>query len=60
VRWWQEVSRGEEGGESVTAPGFPFNLSDRPGAIAVLVDPSGHPVGMYSRPPLAAAAPPGK
>lgn len=34
-------------------PGFPFNLTDRPGAIAVVVDPAGHPVGMYSRKPLA-------
>jgi hypothetical protein len=33
-------------------PGFPFNLSDRPGAIALVVDPFGHPVGMYSRTPL--------
>lgn len=37
------------------APGFPFNLTDRPGAIALLLDPSGHPVGMYSRTPLAPA-----
>jgi predicted enzyme related to lactoylglutathione lyase len=31
------------------APGFPFNLADRPGAVAVVLDPSGHPIGMYSR-----------
>jgi len=31
------------------APGFPFNLQDRPGAIALLADPTGHPIGMYSR-----------
>ena len=31
------------------APGFPFNLPDGTGAIALVVDPSGHPVGMYSR-----------
>jgi uncharacterized protein len=30
-------------------PGFPFNLPDRPGAIALIVDPSGHPIGLYSR-----------
>ncbi len=30
-------------------PGFPFNLTDRPGAIALLTDPTGHPIGMYSR-----------
>jgi uncharacterized protein len=35
-------------------PGFPFNLSDRPGAIALILDPAGHPLGMYSRTPLAA------
>ena len=30
-------------------PGFPFNLPDRPGAIALILDPAGHPIGMYSR-----------
>jgi predicted enzyme related to lactoylglutathione lyase len=33
-------------------PGFPFNLTGRPGAIALVVDPAGHPVGLYSRTPL--------
>jgi predicted enzyme related to lactoylglutathione lyase len=33
--------------------GFPFNLPDGIGAIAVVVDPAGHPVGLYSRTPLA-------
>jgi hypothetical protein len=33
-------------------PGFPFNLPDGTGAIAVVVDPAGHPIGMYSRTPL--------
>lgn len=33
-------------------PGFPFNLSDKAGAVALVVDPSGHPIGMYSRSPL--------
>jgi predicted enzyme related to lactoylglutathione lyase len=32
--------------------GFPFNLPDGIGAIAVAVDPAGHPVGLYSRTPL--------
>jgi uncharacterized protein len=32
--------------------GFPFNLPDGIGAIALVVDPAGHPVGMYSRKPL--------
>jgi predicted enzyme related to lactoylglutathione lyase len=35
-------------------PGFPFNLPDGIGAIAVIADPVGHPVGLYSRTPLAA------
>jgi predicted enzyme related to lactoylglutathione lyase len=38
-------------------PGFPFDLPGGIGAIALVVDPSGHPVGLYSRTPL---APPGK
>ena len=33
-------------------PGFPFNLSGDGGAVALVVDPAGHPVGMYSRTPL--------
>lgn len=31
------------------APGFPFNLPDGTGAIGLLADPSGHPIGLYSR-----------
>jgi predicted enzyme related to lactoylglutathione lyase len=38
-------------------PGFPFNLQNRPGAVALVVDPAGHPVGMYSRTPIAAEKP---
>ncbi|MBP1597827.1 MAG: glyoxalase [Acidobacteria bacterium] len=34
-------------------PGFPFNLPDGRGAVAVLVDPAGHPIGMYSRTQIA-------
>ena len=37
-------------------PGFPFDLSDDRGAIALVVDPAGHPIGMYSRTALPAAA----
>lgn len=37
------------------APGFPFNLPNATGAIGLVVDPAGHPVGMYSRAPLAPA-----
>jgi predicted enzyme related to lactoylglutathione lyase len=33
-------------------PGFPFDLPDGRGAIGLVIDPSGHPVGMYSRKPL--------
>ena len=39
-------------------PGFPFNLPDGTGAIAVAVDPAGHPVGLYSRTPLPPAPSP--
>lgn len=41
-------------------PGFPFNLPDGIGAIALVLDPAGHPVGMYSRTPLAPAVSPAK
>ena len=34
-------------------PGFPFNLPNGTGAIGLVVDPAGHPVGLYSRTPLA-------
>ena len=37
--------------------GFPFNLPDGTGAICLAVDPSGHPVGMYSRTRLPSKAP---
>jgi hypothetical protein len=30
-------------------PGFPFNLPDGMGAVGLVADPAGHPVGMYSR-----------
>jgi predicted enzyme related to lactoylglutathione lyase len=41
-------------------PGFPFNLPDGIGAIAIVVDPAGHPVGLYSRTPIAPAPSPAK
>jgi uncharacterized protein len=41
-------------------PGFPFDLPDGTGAIAVVVDPAGHPVGFYSRTLLAPAPPPAR
>jgi len=37
-------------------PGFPFDLTDDRGAIALVVDPAGHPIGMYSRTRLPKAA----
>jgi hypothetical protein len=49
---------GDLGG--TVAPGFPFNLPDGIGAIALVLDPAGHPVGLYSRTPLPAAVPPAK
>lgn len=30
-------------------PGFPFNLPGGIGAIALVVEPGGHPIGLYSR-----------
>ena len=42
------------------APGFPFNLPDGTGAIGLVVDPAGHPVGMYSRTSLAPVPSPAK
>ena len=37
-------------------PGFPFDLKDDRGAIGLVVDPAGHPIGMYSRTALPKAA----
>ena len=41
-------------------PGFPFNLPDAAGAIALVADPSGHPIGLYSRTLLKPVASPAK
>jgi len=43
--------KAKELGGSVV-PGFPFDLPDGIGAICLLLDPSGHPMGMYSRTPI--------
>ena len=51
--------RSKELGGTV-APGFPFNLPDGIGAIALVLDPAGHPVGLYSRTPLPSAPPAAK
>lgn len=47
--------RATELGASI-APGFPFNLPGGTGAIALVVEPGGHPIGLYSRTPLPPAA----
>lgn len=31
------------------APGFPFDLPDGTGAIGLILDPTGHPLGLYAR-----------
>jgi predicted enzyme related to lactoylglutathione lyase len=51
--------RAKELGGTIPA-GFPFNLPDRAGAIALVVDPAGHPVGLYSPTPLPPAPPAAK
>ena len=38
-------------------PGFPFDLPNGIGAIGLVSDPAGHPIGMYSRTPLALQKP---
>ena len=34
---------------ATVVPGFPFNLPGDVGAIALVIDPGGHPIGLYSR-----------
>lgn len=41
----------------VIPPGFPFNVPSGRGAIALVADPVGHPIGMYSKTPLPATKP---
>jgi predicted enzyme related to lactoylglutathione lyase len=41
-------------------PGFPFDLPNGTGAIGLITDPSGHPLGMYSRTPLSPQKPTSK
>jgi hypothetical protein len=41
-------------------PGFPFDLPDGIGAISLVLDPAGHPVGLYSRTLMVPAPPPAK
>lgn len=61
---WFDISttslpRAKELGGTVVE-GFPFNLPDGIGAIAVALDASGHPVGLYSRTPLPAPRSPSR
>jgi len=41
-------------------PGFPFDLDGGRGAIGLVNDPAGHPIGLYSQTPLAPAKPAAK
>jgi predicted enzyme related to lactoylglutathione lyase len=34
---------------ATVVPGFPFNLPNGTGAISLILDPSGHPLGLYAR-----------
>jgi uncharacterized protein len=38
-------------------PGFPFNLPNGTGAISLIMDPSGHPLGLYARARIPAKTP---
>jgi uncharacterized protein len=49
-------NRAKELGGTI-APGFPFNLPNDRGAISLITDPSGHPLGMYSRASIPAKSP---
>lgn len=55
----ESCKQAKELGGTVVA-GFPFDLPDGIGAIGLVLDPAGHPMGMYSRTPLAPAVPPAK
>jgi hypothetical protein len=45
------VARAKAMGGTVP-PGFPFNLPGGRGAIALVIEPGGHPIGLYDRSPL--------
>jgi len=51
----ESCAKAKELGGTVV-PGFPFDLKDDRGAIGLVVDPAGHPIGMYSRTALPKAA----
>jgi predicted enzyme related to lactoylglutathione lyase len=47
-----DVRRASEKAKSLggtVVKGFPFNLPNGTGAISLILDPSGHPLGLYSR-----------
>jgi predicted enzyme related to lactoylglutathione lyase len=45
---------------ATVVPGFPFDLSNGTGAIGLVADPAGHPLGLYSRTSIAPAKPAAK
>lgn len=55
----ESCKRAKELGATLV-PGFPFNLSNGTGAIGLVSDPAGHPLGMYSRTPIASQKPASK
>jgi hypothetical protein len=55
----EACKRAKELGGTVAA-GFPFNLPSGIGAIGLILDPAGHPLGMYSRTPIASEKPASK
>ena len=52
VRDIQESCRKATALGGTLVPGFPFDLPNGTGAIGLVTDPAGHPVGMYSRTPI--------
>lgn len=48
------ITRVRELGGTVV-PGFPFDLPGEGGAVGLVLDPSGHPVGLYARPRIPAS-----
>ena len=45
----RSASNKAKGLGATVVPGFPFNLPNGTGAISLILDPSGHPMGLYSR-----------
>ena len=53
----QESCRKAKALGGTLVPGFPFDLPNGTGAIGLVSDPAGHPMGMYSRTPIAPQKP---